>query len=156
MCPWENRILGAYPKKSAAPGTHLRRVRCVRRGLPGKPPGEVHSPLLAAAHHRFAKPQGSADGVIRYGASSGVPKCGAGLSTLQPIPIHGRLPAASGTVPGILEGKEFYHLFRRTSRSGPAFPDGADFRELCGSGSATALGRPAIPLACTGKRQIPL
>lgn len=95
--------------------------------LPGKSPGQVHSALLAAAHHGFTKPQGSADRVIRHGASSGVQKCGAGFSEMWAIPLHGRLPATSGAVPGIFAGKEFYRLFRRAGGLGPSVPHGADF-----------------------------
>lgn len=51
--------------------------------------------------------------------------CGAGLPALRAIPFHGRLPAASGTVPGVFAGEEFYRFFRRAGRPGPSFPHGA-------------------------------
>ena len=89
------------------------------------PPGEVHSALPAAAHHRFTKPQGSSDRAIRHGASPYIQTCGAGLPALRAIPFHGRLPAASGTVPGVFAGEEFYRFFRRAGRPGPSFPHGA-------------------------------
>ena len=50
MCPRKNHILGTYSKKSAAPGTNLHRVRCVQRGLPGKPPDQRQTAVYLQRH----------------------------------------------------------------------------------------------------------